>query len=293
MSQTDFAVKYLYQDIEQQCEVMILHKVADNAPAHFHLTSGGSRTRAKLCIHTGMALQLPIPTILFMAGAIELLHNASLVHDDIQDGDEHRRGVHSAWKKYGKGRAICAGDLMISAAYSLLAEIPTSDRTAILFAKLHNAVANTIKGQDMDLNTSSLISDRDYENIASLKSGPLIQLTMSLPLLMAGCPHVVANADRALSQFSVAYQILDDMQDWQQDRQRNQLNLVNLIASRSSLQQAMLAAGSRVHYLLKQCQKALSVMPNHCGTSIIDTATLMLVKTDALLATVEKGDLIV
>ena len=82
----------------QQCEEGMLFRIKDNEPSCFHLASGGSRTRAKLCIDAGLALHLSSKTIVALASTIELLHNASLVHDDLQDADISRRGRESVWK---------------------------------------------------------------------------------------------------------------------------------------------------------------------------------------------------
>lgn len=293
MSQTDLAIKHIDFDIEEQCELTILQTVSSNVAAHYHLTSGGSRTRAKLCINAGNALQLPTHTTILIAAAIELLHNASLVHDDVQDGDECRRGVKSVWVKYGKADAICAGDLMISAAYSLVAQTAQLNHLPGAFKMIHEAVAHTICGQHLDLNALTSITDQEYEKIAALKSGPLIQLTLSLPLFLAGYTQFVERAETALAQFAVAYQILDDLEDWQQDLQRSQLNMVNLIALRGSHQQAKFIACNRAYYLLKQCQKTLSLMPQHCGISIIENAAKMITKTESILALLPKGEAIV
>ncbi|GGW51903.1 polyprenyl synthetase family protein [Alishewanella tabrizica] len=294
MSKTDLANHHIYHDMLEQCEALILHKVANNAPASFHLASGGSRTRAKLCINAGIALQLPSHAIFMLAGAIELLHNASLIHDDLQDNDESRRGVESLWIKFGKGHAMCAGDLMISAAYSLIANIKPIESISALFTKIHDAVASTIEGQDLDLKSqNSMLCEQEYENIAALKSGPLIQLTLTLPLLMAGFPQYISSAEQAISQFAIAYQILDDIDDWQQDLHHSQLNLVNLLALNTSHQQALFIACSRAHFLLKQCQSTLSAMPHHSAASIIETATKMIAKTDRILMSLPKGELLV
>ena len=282
MSETSLVTYNDFHEMLQQCETLMRDKVAHNAAALFHLTSGGSRTRAKLCIDAGRDLRLSPQSITSTAGAIELLHNASLIHDDLQDGDEHRRDNQSVWKKFGKGHAICAGDLMISAAYSLLAEVNANGHHASLFSTMHQAIADTVEGQHLDISAQNSLSEHDYEKIAALKSGPLIQLTLSLPLLLAGYDKHIGAANTALAQFAVAYQILDDLDDWQQDLHRGQLNMVNLVASKSSNKEAIFVARSRAQYLLKQCQKTLALMPRQCAASMIETAVAMQQKANSL-----------
>ena len=84
-------------------------------------------------MHAGLALGLSEPDVLCLAASAELLHNASLVHDDLQDQDGMRRGAPAVWKKYGSNVAICTGDLMLSAAYAALSVIlvPRSPSVAV------------------------------------------------------------------------------------------------------------------------------------------------------------------
>jgi geranylgeranyl diphosphate synthase type I len=262
----------------QQCENDMLLSLKSNEPSSFHLASGGSRTRAKLCVEAGLALQLPAKTIVALASTIELLHNASLVHDDLQDADTTRRGRQSVWKKYGKSHAVCAGDVMISAAFGSLANVETFSSLPALLTHTQKAISLTIKGQSRDLDAHTTITEHEYEDIAAMKSGPLIQLTLTLPLIAAGYNEHIKTVNNALNKFSIAYQILDDLDDWQQDQQSKQLNLVVLLQTRYTLDESMTIARNRVHYLLNRCQKELSVLPFNCAASVISATHNLLEK---------------
>ena len=85
--------------------------------ARYHFSAGGARVRAQLGLDAASALNLSAQASMACAVAPELLHNASLIHDDLQDGDAMRRDTPAVWSRYGKGTAISAGDLLISAAY--------------------------------------------------------------------------------------------------------------------------------------------------------------------------------
>mgnify|MGYP000194297920 CR=1 FL=1 len=267
--------------ILKQCEEDMHFRIKDSEPGLFHLNSGGNRARATFCIEAGIALRLPEKSIIAMACTIELLHNASLVHDDLQDSETIRRGRQSVWKKYGKSHAICAGDVMISAAYGALADIGSHHSLATLLSHTHRAVSTTIHGQSQDIDATTDINVKQYERIAAMKSGPLIQLTLSLPLLMADMDEHVQTAHQALNNFAIAYQIVDDLDDWQQDLQRGQLNLINLLASRSCIEEATYIARNRARYLLKQCEKELSLLPANCAASVIKAAQSLRTKTKA------------
>ena len=120
--------------------------------ALYHLSSGGSRVRAKLALQSANALGLGVKTSLAIASACELLHNASLVHDDLQDGDAYRRGDIAVWKKFGTNAAICLGDMMVSAAYAALCSAQ-NEKLPALVMHMHQRVSDVIKGQHADLET--------------------------------------------------------------------------------------------------------------------------------------------
>ena len=138
------------------------------------------------------------------------------------------------------------------------------------------AVSRTVKGQSRELDAQTTITEQDYEDIAAMKSGPLIHLTLSLPLVAADYHEQVKTVNNALNKFSIAYQILDDLDDWQQDQESKQLNLVVLLQTRYTLDESMTIARNRVHYLLKRCQKELSVLPSDCPASVISASHTLL-----------------
>jgi geranylgeranyl diphosphate synthase type I len=263
-----------------QCEEEMVFRLQHSAPSLFHLNSGGNRSRAKLCIDAGIALELPNKAIIALACSIELLHNASLVHDDLQDCETTRRGRQSVWKKYGKSHAICTGDTMISAAYGTLADIGAHPALSSLLLHINEAVSITIQGQSRDIDASSDISEQQYEEIAAMKSGPLIQLTLGLPLLMSGHEHHVNTANKALHKFAIAYQIVDDLNDWQQDLQHKHLNLINLLATTCSVAEAISFARKRAQYLLMQCERELKLLPANCANSVIKASQKLLLKAN-------------
>jgi geranylgeranyl diphosphate synthase type II len=280
MMQTDACMAPSSSFLMQQCEEELLFRVKHNQPCLFHLNSGGNRSRAKLCVEAGIALDLPSKAIIALACSVELLHNASLIHDDLQDAETVRRGRQSVWRKYGKSHAICAGDYMISAAFGALADVGQYDQIGALLSQTNEAVLHTIEGQSLDIDANENISEQEYESIASMKSGPLIQLTLTLPLIMSGHQEMVATANQALHKFAIAYQIVDDLDDYQQDAQRKQLNLINLLAAKSSMKEALYIARNRAQYLLKQCEKELVTLPNNCAESVLKASRGLLAKSN-------------
>ncbi len=196
--------------------------------AAYHLASGGQRVRARLALSAGLALGLCKPSALCLAAAAELLHNASLVHDDLQDRDALRHGQQAVWVKCGASVAICAGDLMLSAAYAALCGIEELHTLPALLAVVHERVASAIAGQCADLGqaTSAVDNVAAYKRIALAKSGALLSLPLELALLASGHGVWAKQAREAAEAFSVGYQVVDDLADVQRDGESGALNIV-------------------------------------------------------------------
>ncbi len=280
MNQLDICID-LQESLLTHCEQLMSSRLQNNEPASFHLASGGGRTRAKLCIASGIILDLNKQDIVAIASCIELLHNASLIHDDLQDNDETRRGSKAAWKVYGKSAAICAGDLMINEAFNCLTKLESQTKLGVVLQQVTKAVSDTIHGQTKDLSASQSLDAKEYEAIASGKSGPLFVLSLTLPLLLANQTSHVTFAERALSRFAVAYQILDDIDDWELDRISGQLNIVNLIKNKASTTEALLTATFRAEYLLRKCINELEELPKQCAMPHKQIALKLLSKAKA------------
>ncbi len=189
-----------------------------------HLCSGGRRTRAAIELSSGSALKLTPEDSIVLATCAELLHNASLIHDDLQDRTPERRGREAVWARFGESIAICAGDLPVSAAYSSLAslssmtryrDLPSMTKYRDLLKALHSATCRTINGQasDLLLQDACVIDFAIYKRIAGEKSGPLIALPMELALIAADYSSFCHIARKAATDFAVAYQIADDLED--------------------------------------------------------------------------------
>jgi geranylgeranyl diphosphate synthase type I len=141
------------------------------------------------------------------ATAIELLHNASLVHDDIMDGDRYRRGRPTVWAHYGVPMAILAGDALIALGFEVLGEkgsVTALARTLRLLAL----------GQDRDLEFETRRSVSVPECLAMLtgKTGVLLGCACALGAASAGAPDEwVDRFDRWGTHLGVAFQLVDDL----------------------------------------------------------------------------------
>src|SRR5215218_8527732 len=119
-----------------------LHGQADSVR---YALEGGKRIRAVICLATAEAAGAEPEAALPAAGALELVHAFSLVHDDLPalDDDDERRGRPSAHKAFGEGIAILAGDALLVEAFRLVLSYPTSDAAL----ELAEATLGMIGGQ--------------------------------------------------------------------------------------------------------------------------------------------------
>ena len=128
----------------------------------------------------------------------------------------------------------------------------------------------------LDLDKSDIKDSKQYENIAAQKSGPLFRLALALPMILIDRNDLLPNVNYIAAKFAIAYQILDDMQDWQTDAQNNTLNIVTILAQNASTEEALFIAQNRVKYLLMMCKKELALLPNNCALEVVKVADKLL-----------------
>ncbi|MFM9879382.1 MAG: polyprenyl synthetase family protein [Burkholderiaceae bacterium] len=239
--------------------------------AAYHLNSGGQRIRARIAAHACTALGVLPGDGVCLAAAAELVHNASLIHDDLQDRDTTRHGIDSVWVAFGDGVAICAGDLLLSAAYAAIAGVRHPHLLPALIALLHGSIARASAGQTIDLAPQHVpaASLSSYEHLATLKSGSLLSLPLELSLVAAGQPQSVPVAQTVANAFAIGYQIFDDLNDVQKDASRQRLHPAINAVEVASRQHTGGDARSVVKQMavrhLDEAAEASLSLPSNCG----------------------------
>lgn len=180
--------------------------------------SSSQNIRGKICLDLGAAYRLPEDTLLDIAASTQLLHEASLIHDDLIDEDTERRGCAAIWKNYGKAKAILIGDLLISKAYEIATYSKVSDATKVLWtseisAAVSSAVSGAVAELEFDANNKQLIFE-NYYRMASLKTGALFALPARCIALIANQISDVDRLNTIFLNLGVAYQIKDDQSDF-------------------------------------------------------------------------------
>lgn len=180
-----------------------------------------------------------------IAVAVECFHKASLVHDDIEDGDLERYGEPTLCGAHGVPIALNVGDLLIGEGYRLLAESGL-DAERVRDAVREAAAAQRLlcQGQGAELAWSrspTQLASRQVLEIFRLKTSPAFDVALQLAAIGAGRAHEVSDALRAYSEaVGIAYQIKDDLEDLLDDA-----GLVNGVESRPSVVLALAAERAR------------------------------------------------
>jgi geranylgeranyl diphosphate synthase type I len=186
------------------------------------ISSGGKRVRARLALHACSAFGLPQSDAIAWASAIELLHNATLIHDDIQDGDIQRRGKPTIWAEHGQAQAINAGDFMLMLPFIALQELAPSDVGA-LSPLLARYATHIVRGQvnELSLKATNNLSMQDYLAACEGKTGMLLALPIVGAAVLAG--YSMSEAERFGTPFvelGILFQLQDDLIDLFGDKGR-------------------------------------------------------------------------
>ncbi|MFE1173040.1 polyprenyl synthetase family protein [Streptomyces sp. NPDC058773] len=174
---------------------------------------GGKGVRAALVLAAAQALGAAAEEAVAPAAAVELVHNFSVVHDDLMDGDRVRRGRRTAWSLFGPTQAVLTGDALLAVAVDTLAHrFPR--RSAEAVQELSGALLALVAGQGADLafETRADVGLEECLDMAAGKTASLLAASCALGALAAG-----AGAERvdALRQFGrhlgLAFQLVDDL----------------------------------------------------------------------------------
>ena len=143
------------------------------------------------------------------AVALELVHEFSLIHDDVQDRDEVRRGRPTVWRQWGEAQAINAGDLMLVLALAEAGRAGDAVRERVL-----GATVEMIEGQALDVSFDGLTTLGEYTAMIDRKTGALFRCACELGGIFAGAsPEVRERLNGIGRELGRAYQIRDDLRD--------------------------------------------------------------------------------
>ncbi|MEU2585718.1 polyprenyl synthetase family protein [Streptomyces avermitilis] len=183
---------------------------ADGTPAD---RGGGKAVRPALALLSAQAAGAPAETGLPGAVAVELVHNFSLLHDDLMDGDEERRHRRTVWTLWGASGAILTGDALLALAQEVLLDcgLPTGAAAARLLAR---TTRDLIRGQvqDVAFERRAHVPIEECVDMAAGKTGALLSASAAIGAVLAGAPVTTVDALALYGhQVGLAFQLTDDV----------------------------------------------------------------------------------
>jgi len=186
-----------------------------DASSHL-IIHGGKRLRPYMVIKSCQILKGSTSKAMAAASAVEMVHNFSLVHDDIMDNDEVRHGVPTTHKKYGIPLAILAGDVLFSKSYEVISNSKiTGDSTKQLISRLAKACVDICEGQWMDVKMAEgkkIPKQADYIKMIGKKTAALFDVSCAMGAICATKNKSdIENLSSFGKNLGIAFQITDDL----------------------------------------------------------------------------------
>ena len=185
------------------------------APVHHIMSIKGKRIRPLLLLMSCDMLGGNLEHALNPAFAVEVFHNFSLVHDDIMDSSDIRRGVSTVHKMYGLNAGILAGDVMLAYAYKYLTDAPP-EYIAPMMAVFNKTTIEIFEGQQLDIDFEKRddVAEAEYLKMIEYKTSVLLAASLQLGAIVAGA---AVEDQKLIYEFGLklglSFQIKDDYLD--------------------------------------------------------------------------------
>jgi farnesyl diphosphate synthase len=231
----------------------------------YSIFSGGKRLRPFLTVTTARLFGVNDISAIQVAAAVEFIHTYSLIHDDLPalDNSSTRRDQDSCHIKFGEATAILAGDALLTLAFEILAEESTHSDHAVrceLISSLAHAIgaSGMVGGQVIDL--LSLQHDLTINEITRMhrmKTGDLFAFACEAGAILARAPKNLHIALRGYAySLGLAFQILDDLQDYVEDKSEHRVTYVTILGQEKSQEQVKMLINQSIAHLNSFDQRA-------------------------------------
>ncbi len=184
-----------------------------SAIGEYLLLSGGKRFRAKLLLLSAKLCEYPGNLHIYMASLVEFIHTATLLHDDVVDKADLRRGIDSANSKWGNEASVLVGDFLFTKCFSLLVQsgnwkiLQVMSKATTIMAE--GELEELIRTNDLSL------TEEDYLSIITRKTASLISAATQIGAILG---NLSEEKEKALTEFGlnigIAFQLIDDHLDY-------------------------------------------------------------------------------
>ena len=178
--------------------------------------AGGKRLRPALLLLMAGALEVQGPQRLTLAGVVEFIHTATLLHDDVVDESTLRRGRATANQAFGNPASVLVGDFLYSRAFQMMVDV-NDMRVMQVLADATNVIAEGEVLQLVQIRNTSMTED-DYLQVIRSKTAKLFEASARLPALLAHASEDLESACALFGQaLGTAFQVVDDALDYSGD----------------------------------------------------------------------------
>jgi len=196
-----------------ESEVALINQVSS-----YIINAGGKRIRPLLVILVSKALGYQGINHHVMAAVIELIHTATLIHDDIVDESEVRRGTETPNQVWGNAASVLVGDFIYSRAFEIMVE-PNSMEIMKVLSKATNAIAEGEVLQLLNIGNKEL-KEADYLKVIEKKTACLFQAATQIAAIISDSDSSIQNQMKSFGlHLGKAFQIVDDVLDYQSDEE--------------------------------------------------------------------------
>ncbi|TNE71503.1 MAG: octaprenyl diphosphate synthase [Gammaproteobacteria bacterium] len=200
---------------------LIIKRLASDVPlvekiAHYIIESGGKRLRPLLVLLSSRAAGYADDDHLKLAAVIEFLHTATLLHDDVVDTSDMRRGRSTANARWGNAPSVLVGDFLYARAFEMMVEL----KSLPIMEVLSHATAVIAEGEVMQLMNvkNPDLTQEQYMKVIHNKTAMLFEASSHTGALLAGADAAQENALRAYGRhLGLAFQLVDDVLDYRGD----------------------------------------------------------------------------
>jgi len=198
--------------------ILLYHMGWQDEHGHPCSRESGKFIRSTLCLLSCQAVGGDLSQVMPAAAAAELIHNFSLIHDDIEDASDERHHRLTVWKLWGQSQAINAGDAMFTLAYLALLRLKergiTDEKIASSTKMLSLACLELCEGQYLDVEYENRLDTtiEDYLDMAAKKTGGLLAVSTSLGAYLGSEDSKLVDSFHLFGkELGIAYQICDDI----------------------------------------------------------------------------------
>jgi geranylgeranyl diphosphate synthase type I len=200
------------------CDMLRYHMGWQDERGHSCSGESGKLSRPTLCLLSCQSVGGDVSQAIPAAAAIELIHNFSLIHDDIEDASDERHHRPTIWKLWGQSQAINAGDAMFTLAYIALLKLKergvVDEKIAGSIRMLSLACLELCDGQYLDVECENRldVTVEDYLDMAAKKTAALFGVSTALGAYLGGADSESVDSFRMFGrELGIAYQIYDDI----------------------------------------------------------------------------------